>query len=215
MRALVATRGAGAVFAAAGLRCAPHARRAPTTASEILGAHSLGRKAFVGCAAPFGRWRADDLERLADRVESAGGADLRLTPWRAILAPGLDIDNAKSLVEALARDNLIVDGADPRLAVVACPGAPECSSASVRTHAAAAALIPLFVGGAPGLRLHLSGCEKGCAHPHAAPFTLVGRAGRFDLVFDATAVARPALVGLDLDGARCAVARRMREVAPT
>ncbi len=33
-----------------------------------------------------------------------------------------------------------------------------------------------------GTAIHVSGCAKGCAHPGSAPWTLVGRDGRYDLV---------------------------------
>ena len=215
MRAAVAALGADAVFARAGLSNAPLTRRAPVAMRNVFGAHPLGEAAFVGCGAPYGRWRADDLERLADRVDSAGGRTLRLTPWRAILAPGLDAGRAASLAAKLGRDGLIVDGADLRLAIAACPGAPDCPSASVRTHEAADSFVHLFAGAAPGLRLHVAGCEKGCAHPRPAPLTLVGRGGRFDLVLNGAPGGVPAATGLDLAGAHCALAQRMRHVPPS
>ena len=214
MRAAVAALGAEAVFAHAGLSNAPLARRAPAAMRNVLGAHPLGDAAFVGCSAPYGRWRADDLERLADRVDAAGGRALRLTPWRAILAPGLAAGRAASLAATLGRDNLIVDGADPRLAIAACPGAPECPSASVRTHEAADSFVHLFAGAGPGLHLHVAGCEKGCAHPRPAPLTLVGRGGRFELVLHGAPGAPPVATGFDLAGAHCALAQRMRHVPP-
>jgi precorrin-3B synthase len=39
-----------------------------------------------------------------------------------------------------------------------------------------------------GVALHVSGCAKGCARQAATPFTLIARAGSYDLVMDATAV---------------------------
>jgi precorrin-3B synthase len=47
-----------------------------------------------------------------------------------------------------------------------------------------ATMLAASIGGAPGsgIVLHVSGCGKGCAHPHAALITLVGRSGRYDLV---------------------------------
>jgi precorrin-3B synthase len=78
-----------------------------------------------------------------------------------------------------AGPGLILTPDDPRLMVTACTGAPGCPQASVETRALAAALAPRL---RPGVRLHVSGCAKGCAHPGPADLTLVGRDGAFDLV---------------------------------
>jgi precorrin-3B synthase len=46
--------------------------------------------------------------------------------------------------------------------------------------------------------VHVSGCEKGCAHPRPAPLTFVARNGRYDLVRDGTASDPPSLCNLTL-----------------
>lgn len=121
-------------------------------------------------AAAFGQLPATALRALATRV-----ACLRVTPWRALWLPGAtDADSPADL-----HDALILTPDDPRLRVAACTGAPGCPQASVETRGLAARLAPLVP---PGRRLHVSGCAKGCACPGPADLTLVGRAGRFDLV---------------------------------
>ncbi|MGY6548239.1 MAG: precorrin-3B synthase [Roseinatronobacter sp.] len=128
-------------------------------------------------AGAFGLLSARDLRALA------GAADaLRMTPWRMIAVDGP--------VPALGPD-AVLDPADPRLRVRACTGAPGCPQASVETRALAAWLAPLVAG-----ELHVSGCAKGCAHPRAADVTLVGRAGRFDLVRGGAPWDKPAETGL-------------------
>ncbi len=107
--------------------------------------------------------------------------EVRTTPWRALLSP----------VPAAGFD------AQPSSAV-ACAGAPACASATVPARADAARLSAL------GLRAHVSGCAKGCAHPAAAA-TLVGRAGRYDLVRHGRACDPPDLSGLTLDQAMAAL----------
>jgi sulfite reductase beta subunit-like hemoprotein len=47
-----------------------------------------------------------------------------------------------------------------------------------------------------GVLVHVSGCAKGCAHAQAAPVTLVGRDGEYDLVRDGKADGVPSLRGL-------------------
>ena len=154
MRAVAAAE----IFAACGRQAV--AFRLPETVSAV---GPLG--GGFGAGVPFGSLDAAML------VALAGLGDMQLTPWRAILfADSSDPAPLRAL-------GLIVDPADPRLSISACPGRPGCASASVETREIAAALRP-----APGIKVHVSGCSKGCAHPGPAAITFVGRDGRFDLV---------------------------------
>jgi precorrin-3B synthase len=74
------------------------------------------------------------------------------------------------------RLGFIVDGDDPRLNLLACPGKPACAGAwtsaprdALRIADAARELLT------SGATIHVSGCAKGCAHPGAADLTLMGR----------------------------------------
>ncbi|SON56599.1 Precorrin-3B synthase [Hartmannibacter diazotrophicus] len=149
-----------------------HSATPPNTGSgpNVIGA----RTDFLGVGAPFGRLTSAQMKVIADVTAT----DIRLTPWRALLLPATGAD----ALPALSSAGLITSPDDPRLCVAACPGAPDCSSAEIETREAASRLAPLAKS--LGLTLHVSGCPKGCAHPKAAPVTLVGRAGRFDLVVD-------------------------------
>lgn len=103
-------------------------------------------------AAPLGRLSAAAWTRLAQL------APLRLTPWRAVLL--------ERHAQAPQDEAWITDAADSRLRVAACIGAPGCVQAAGPTLPLAerlAAYVP------PGGWLHVSGCAKGCAHPHPAP----------------------------------------------
>jgi precorrin-3B synthase len=64
-----------------------------------------------------------------------------------------------------------------------------------------------------GLALHVSGCAKGCAHPTAAPLTIVGTEQGCGIIADDTARATPSAY-LDLSGLVAALGgsgRKMRE----
>jgi len=159
---------------------------------------------LFGVAAPFGSLSADQLALLADLAHRHAEAELRLTPWRAILIPGVASGEVGHIETECARAGLITNPSDPRRHVAACAGAPGCASASVQTRDIAAALAP-FV--APGDTLHVSGCAKSCASSNAASVTLVGRDGRFDLVRNGRPVDVPTLRGLSPEDARIAVQR--------
>jgi precorrin-3B synthase len=188
MRAVVAARGEAAVFDAACLACSA-ASRLEAGARQPIG--FLATVAAFGAGLPFGSTTSPILAALADLAERFGDGTLRLTPWRAILFAGIQRPRADELHAALVDMGLIVHPEDPRLRVSACPGQPACASATAPTRNLAAALSP-----EPGMFVHVSGCQKGCAHPGPAAVTLVGREGRFDLVRHGRAGDAPVRRGL-------------------
>jgi sulfite reductase beta subunit-like hemoprotein len=174
----------------------------PPPARDALGVQPLGDKAFVGVALPFGRIAAADLRALGQLASQAGATVLKLTPWRAILIPGLTRPAAQALARAARRLDVILDAADPRLAVAACPGAPACSSGQGETRAVASRLA------ATGLPLHVSGCAKGCAHPAPARFAIVATATGYDLIENGRADSVPLARGLTLDAVESLIKER-------
>lgn len=210
MKRLVAAIGLDALLAKAGLAAAPCERREKARAS-FLGVCKAKGASFAGVAAPSGRFDARDLAALATLARQYGAGELRVTPWRALLLPAPSETAARAIIEATERLGLIVSHDDARLAVVACPGAPECPQAQGGTRAALARFAPLAqkLAGEDGVGLHISGCAKGCARPGRAPVTLVARAGRFDLVQNGAAADAPQLQGLDIDAAMRALEERV------
>jgi precorrin-3B synthase len=194
MRDLVAAVGAAVIAREARLAhdCGPSSATPP--ASAFLGAHALGAAGFLGVGLPFGRISAKQLGELASTATAVGGRELRLTPWRTILVPVPSVGAAHALSAGLAPHSFILDPGDVRRRVAACPGAPACGRATttVRDHAASLVALAGAVNG-PDVAVHVSGCEKGCAHPGVSPVTLVGRNGRYDLVRDGNASGRPAM----------------------
>ena len=157
----------------------------------------------LGIGVPFGRLDAGQFLRLVRSAARQGASELRLTPWRAVLVPGLT-ETAARRIDA---EGLIVDPDDPRLHVAACAGAPGCrrGTTPVLGHAAilAARLAP--AGRDRTIRLHVSGCGKGCAHRGEAPLTLVGHDGVYDLVMAGSAGGEPVLHGLGIEDAAARV----------
>jgi precorrin-3B synthase len=181
---------------AAGL-LAPAPAPAPAAAAEAIGTHRLREGEALGVGLPFGRIAAPDLIAFA---EASGARALRGAPGRVLLAIG--VPDAAALRERAAALGLITDADDPRRRVAACPGTPGCASALLDTRALAAALAPCVPR--DGV-LHVSGCAKGCAHPRAAPVTVVGTPRGPGLIRNGRAgdtVARH----LDLEDARAIVA---------
>lgn len=222
MRAMLAVAGAApftrALEACAGVLDSVGSPPIHRPAPQPLGVLDLGEGASAfGVGAPFGRWSADDLDTLADWAEQFDVGELRLTPWRAILIPtcvpsptgrgaGARVGAENGPLAALAAARFITDPRDPRLAVVACPGAPDCLNATTRTRDDASALADVARRLAPGgVTLHVSGCPKGCAHPDATDVALVGRDGLYDLVRRGRASDQPAMTGISVAQARTAL----------
>jgi precorrin-3B synthase len=155
----------------------------------------LDRGAF-GLGVPFGEMAAATLAGLADLASRYGAGTLRITPWRALMLAGVAEADVPGLSSAAERAGVIVDPADRRLRLVACPGGPACVSASVAARADAARLAAMGVP-TSGL-VHVSGCRKGCAHRGAAALTLVGAAGSYGLVRNGAAADIPAVTGLTI-----------------
>lgn len=188
MRHAVAAHGSTGMLEAAGLVARPEAGPLPARSPDAVG---LLAGPVLGVAAPFGQLQAVQLAALADLAERQGDGTLRVTPWRVLLLPGVG-DTAMA-----AALGMIVRPTDPRLRVLACTGAPGCGAAMLETRAAAAWLAPRLPAGLP--LLHVSGCAKGCAHPGAAPATLVGQPGGLTLVRNGRAGDAPAAAGLTLE----------------
>ena len=183
MAALVAHVGAEAIFAAAGLGQDSIFLSHRSDVVPLIGAFPT----HVGIGLPFGRLTADQLHLLAETAAS----DLRLTPFRSILVPGVSAD----LLPHLAAAGFVTSPDDPLLAVAACPGAPACGSASIETRALARSLAVLKPD-ARGIWLHISGCEKSCASSSVHAVTLVGRDGGLDVVLDGRPTDPPRHAGL-------------------
>lgn len=200
MASLLQDIGAEAIARAAGLPKFTAVQPTRIGPGEPIGCHAGLRVPVLGVGAPFGRLTAEQLETLADVAVE----EIRLTPFRAVLLPGVD----GSAIPGLAAAGLVTDPDDPVRAVAACPGAPACPSGQVETRSAAFALAAVTpMSSAKGFSLHVSGCSKGCARPEATRAVLVGRDGRFDLVMDGRADGSPVADGLDLAAARDALSR--------
>lgn len=210
MRHLVRRDGAAAVFARAGLLTLASFRETRRRTGNKFGL-LLDGDGYVGVAAAFGRLEAAQLEVLVSAAAEAGVAELRLTPWRALLALGSSREARQNLRRTCAAVGLIVDADESRLAVAACPGTPGChrGSTPVLGHAGrlAARLGPSMLQ--RGITLHVSGCGKGCAHAGQAAFTMVGHDGLYDIVIAGRAADAPSMRSLSFDEAEAWLGKAM------
>ncbi len=191
MRQLVRSGGSLALFQASDL--------VATIPSDFRGVPDwIGFRALAGetggfgMGVPFGQVNSKDLRDLAALSEQFGDGTLRITPWRSVILTGVPIGGAAALGNAAK--GWISDPSDPRRLIFACPGRPGCASGTVPARADAEWLAAIALTSA----VHVSGCAKGCAHPAAAPRTLVGRDGTYSLVRNGRARDAPDATGLTL-----------------
>ena len=154
---------------------------------------------------PFGQTNSAQLMSLAGLASTFSDGVLRLSPWRALLLGTVRAADRAALSDAAHRLGLITRPTDRRLSMAACIGADGCASGTVRTRSDAAYLAQAGWHAEGGAMLHVSGCAKGCAHPGPAAATLVGEAGRYNLVRGGSAGARPDMTGLTLAQAAAAL----------
>jgi precorrin-3B synthase len=210
MRTLVRRDGAAAIFAVAGLAAETLSiERRRSSPRDSVGLIGFGEQICVGAAPPFGRMDAHAFAALARAARRNGAAGFRLTPWRTIIAVGLNTLSAARLIEEFSAIDFIVARDDPRLSVVACPGAPSCAHAERDTRADAS-LLASSLAGPRNIILHVSGCAKGCARASATPLTLVAHADGYDLVVKGRAGDAPAHRALAI-GEAAKLVRRLTE----
>ncbi|MFC9328213.1 precorrin-3B synthase [Kitasatospora sp. NPDC057015] len=114
---------------------------------------------------PFGRAGVAQWRLLAEAAADGAG-ELRVTPWRGAVVPGLTPELARTWTGRLTAAGLGLDPHSPWELAMACTGTPGCakSLADVRGDAARA-----LAGADPAagrlLPVHWSGCERRCGHP--------------------------------------------------
>ncbi len=205
MRGLIESCGAGAIAGLAGLR--PGAFRKCGAIEEPcpVGLLRFNERYCFGVGAAFGRLDANMLDAAASGAEIFGTGEIRLTPWRALILPFVQPNEADAMRAYFAAPGFIVDRDDARLAIAACGGASTCERGTTDTRTDALALMSVARQLCQtGVALHVSGCAKGCARQAATPLTLIAHDGLYDLVADATArcAGTKDAKGLDLAAAR-------------
>ncbi len=149
----------------------------------LVGPVDAGPAVALATVAPFGRLDADTFLHLADL---APDGDLRLAPEHGLIRTGLAGATAAAAALRLGRA-LITRAEDPRLAVAACAGRPDCASAHSDVRAIARAVAPFARRLGPGVTLHVSGCPKGCARDAATRLTVTATATGLALIPDGRA----------------------------
>ena len=135
----------------------------------------------IGVGVPFGRLEAQQL-RGSPVIAAAGGSEVRLSPWRVLYAGVRDAVGAETALAGAADAGAITTATDPLLQVEACPGAPDCPSASLDTRLIGRLMAGQIPRSGFSGTIHVSGCWKGCARSAPAKLTLVASDARYLVV---------------------------------
>jgi len=170
---------------------------APTPPARVtcdpIGLHRLRDESLaIGIGLAFSHASARTLERLVDAATAAGATGVRPAPGRTLMIVGLRQKAANPFADAAESLGFIVDAADPRRDVIACAGAPICSSALIAARSLAPRITEIaapYLGGSR--QIHISGCSKGCAHAGQAALTIVGLPYGCGLIADGSARGAP------------------------
>ncbi|MCA6092136.1 precorrin-3B synthase [Streptomyces sp. SCA3-4] len=125
----------------------------------------------LSVTAPLGRLTVGQWRLLARTAAEAGTGELRVTPWRGIVLPGLPRGAAAARLAVLADAGLVTSPASPWHRAGACAGRPGCARSLTDVRAdASAALTDARPGGPRVLPVYWSGCERRCGHPSDGPW---------------------------------------------
>jgi precorrin-3B synthase len=174
----------------------------PEAATSLVGIANLrDNHLALGVALPFGHTTAGLLKAFAETAAKLGIADIRPAPKRTLVAICGKVAQAQALLKQAEALGFVTSPDDPRQAISACPGAPDCASGHIPARRIAADIAREYCGLLDGsVHLHVSGCAKGCAHPAKSGLVLAGTKAGTGLVLDGTARNEP-LAFADNDGA--------------
>jgi precorrin-3B synthase len=185
-------RGIAAFQEAFGTPIAPEPTLPPRLPAEMVATHALEDDLYaLGVGLTFGHADAETLRALADTARAHGGLWARPAPDRSLLLGPFKRTTIKTMRDEAIRLGFTVDPSDARRRIVACPGAPSCASGLIAARTIAAEIAKSLELPGHGVAIHVSGCAKGCAHPAATRFTIVGTARGCGVVRDGTAHATP------------------------
>ncbi|WP_246703283.1 MULTISPECIES: precorrin-3B synthase [unclassified Rhizobium] len=146
----------------------------------------------IGLRPAFGQIHAQDLIHFLGLAETAGVREIRTGPEHSLLLLGLPLDRIEDVLAAAADCNFQTRAGDLANYAIPCAGAGACASAHYATRQAAADLVEVGADLLDGsLKVHLSGCTKGCAHPSPAMLTIVGTATGYAIVVNGSSSAEP------------------------
>lgn len=181
----------------------------PATHAQVGEVFRRNGRVALAAGAPLGRLSADQVDIIIAASDAAG--ELRLTPWRTVVVPGLPEDEAARWLSDLDARGLLVDPLSEQVGVTSCTGHPGCAKAiaDVRKDAKRALRRPAADAGPAGaLPVHWAGCERRCGRPQGRVVEVLATEAGYEISLDGevwTSAADADRIPAALDAARRAV----------
>ncbi|MEV6228402.1 precorrin-3B synthase [Saccharopolyspora shandongensis] len=188
----------GAVLAA------PLPSTQPVTHAQVGGVQRPDGTVAVVAGAPLGRLSREQLDIITAASDAAG--ELRLTPWRTVVLPGLRPDEAGRWLSDLGAHGLLVDPSSAGAGVTACAGRPGCAKARADVRDDARRASRAADGSA--LPVHWSGCERRCGRPQGRVVEVLATGAGYEVGLDGETRAS----GADVDQVSAALVAARRTV---
>ncbi|MFF8959092.1 cobalamin biosynthesis protein CobG [Streptomyces sp. NPDC014894] len=181
--------------------------------------------AALSVLAPLGRISAGQWRLLAECARTDGRGELRLTPWRGVVVPGVTAAYAAARLAALSAAGLIAEPDSPWLGVGACVGRPGCAKALADVRADAATALGAggesgaagesrAAGESGGLPVYWSGCERRCGRPPGDRVDVVAAPEGYRISVIHDGLTRTASSGVDARDLAASVARARKPAGP-
>nr|WP_221474156.1 precorrin-3B synthase [Planomonospora venezuelensis] len=162
----------------------------------------------LGVAVPLGRLASAQAEVLAD---VAASGEVRLTPWRGVVLPGLALPRSEAAITRLSDAGLVTGSGSSWDGVSACTGRPGCSRSLTDVQADAAAAVATAVASGSGpapsplpgngrrsagerrdtgeagggtLPVHWAGCARRCGRPRGRVVEVVATGDGYRVELD-------------------------------
>jgi ferredoxin-nitrite reductase len=145
---------------------------------QHLGIHPQRQQGlyYIGVVLPLGRLESRQFRGLADLATQFGSSTLRLTPWQNLLLtdiPERSLTQVKNKITGLKLD---FSPSNINSALVACSGNKGCAASATDTKGDALTLakyLETHVNLHHPVHIHLTGCQKSCAHHGNSDITLL------------------------------------------
>ncbi|HLC42147.1 MAG TPA: nitrite/sulfite reductase, partial [Methylomirabilota bacterium] len=142
------------------------------------------------------------LRALAQAAREFGNGAARSTAQQNFVLRWIREDDLPHLYQLLAREGLVLTGAERAIDVTSCPGADTCQLGITSSRGLALAIGELFNNGLGsladegGIRIKISGCPNSCGQHHIANIGFYGGAKKYN---GEQAPAYQLLLGASLD----------------
>ena len=183
------------------LKITPRKKDFKTTKNTYLGEIKYNDDYFIGVSAPSGSFNADQLQDFSQILIDHKSQNIRLTPWRSFLIPIHNVKQKQKLLDEMKDLMLITSQDDPRLALIACPGAPKCSQAYGKTEEVLERLSSYgeYFSSHKDVSVHISGCTKGCVKGDQTPLTITLTDQGYNIITNGRADSAPTYQAISID----------------